>query len=62
MRKRFRGNRPVGMSQLGDGSEMQGGQLYAGRPAVGAVVGTTDGKEEERKEREREREREREEG
>jgi len=41
MRKRFRGNQPVGMAKEGGGD---GTQLYAGRPAVGGVVGTTDGK------------------
>ena len=51
MRKRFRGNQPVGLMKDLDGSdagERSGGQLYAGRPAFGTVQGT-DGKGEEGK-------------
>lgn len=36
MRKRFRGNQPIAVSTELEGGG-GGGQLYAGRPAVGAV-------------------------
>ncbi|KAI4154551.1 MAG: hypothetical protein LQ340_001607 [Diploschistes diacapsis] len=46
MRKRFRGNQPMALSkELEGGGGPQGKQLYAGRPAVGGVEGTTDGRE-----------------
>ncbi|KAI9771802.1 MAG: hypothetical protein M1840_001572 [Geoglossum simile] len=52
MRKRFRGNHPIGIASGGadSGVEEHGepaGQLYAGRPAFGKVVNPTDGKEED---------------
>ena len=39
MRKRFRGNPPIAVSQEleGGGGSGKGGQLYGGRPAVGDV-------------------------
>ena len=43
MRKRFRGNQPISLSKELEGGGAPGTQLYAGRPAVGGVVGTTDG-------------------
>ena len=47
MRKRFRGNKPIAVSQeLEAGGGQEGGQLYGGKPAVGGVVGTTSGNEE----------------
>ena len=51
MRKRFRGNQPIALSkELEGGGGPAGGQLYAGRPAIGEVVGATDGNEEAKKE------------
>ncbi|KAI9814548.1 MAG: hypothetical protein M1832_005728 [Thelocarpon impressellum] len=45
MRKRFRGNQPVALSQETEGgSGKGGGQLYGGRPAVGPPLGETDGR------------------
>ena len=44
MRKRFRGNYPAGASKELEG-QGKGPMLYAGRPAVGEVVGTTSGDE-----------------
>ncbi|MCJ1416481.1 hypothetical protein MMC32_002819 [Xylographa parallela] len=47
MRKRFRGNQPIAVSQeLEAGAGPGAKQLYGGRPAVGTVVRTTDGREE----------------
>ncbi|KAI9866339.1 MAG: hypothetical protein M1813_001461 [Trichoglossum hirsutum] len=43
MRKRFRGNQPVGL--VGEVEESQGGQLYGGKPAFGKGVKETDGRE-----------------
>ena len=49
MRKRFRGNQPIAVSQeLEAGTGPGGHQLYGGKPAVGDVVGTTDGREQPR--------------
>jgi cytochrome c oxidase assembly factor 5 len=46
MRKRFRGNLPVALSQeLEGGGGSTGGQLYAGKPAFGAAVKETSGNE-----------------
>ena len=42
MRKRFRGNQPAALSKELEGGGA-GGQLYAGRPAVGEATGQTDG-------------------
>lgn len=38
MRKRFRGNQPIAVSKELEGGG-GGGQLYAGRPAVGEFLG-----------------------
>ncbi|MCJ1248071.1 hypothetical protein MMC30_005286 [Trapelia coarctata] len=47
MRKRFRGNQPIAVSQELEGGAGPGGyQLYGGKPAVGKVVEVTDGREE----------------
>ena len=47
MRKRFRGNQPIAVSQELEGGTGPGGtQLYGGKPAVGKVVRETDGTEE----------------
>lgn len=47
MRKRFRGNQPIAVSQELEGGTGPGGkQLYGGRPALGSVVHATDGREE----------------
>ena len=51
MRKRFRGNQPISVSQeleggAGPGENGERKQLYGGRSAVGKTVGYTDGKEE----------------
>ena len=47
MRKRFRGNQPIAVSQeLEGGAGPEGAQLYGGRPAVGKVVRETEGREE----------------
>ncbi|KAF4312281.1 putative cytochrome c oxidase assembly protein [Botryosphaeria dothidea] len=41
MRKRFRGNKPVGLSnELDVENDKKGGQLYAGKPLFDAVKGT----------------------
>jgi cytochrome c oxidase assembly factor 5 len=46
MRKRFRGNQPIAVSQeLEGGGGSTGGQLYAGKPAFGAAVKETSGNE-----------------
>ncbi|KAI9843283.1 MAG: hypothetical protein M1837_006498 [Sclerophora amabilis] len=45
MRKRFRGNQPIALSKELEGEG--GGQLYAGRPAVGQIPGKTDGREDD---------------
>src|SRR5437762_14123331 len=48
MRKRFRGNQPVGVvgeGGVGEGAGGQGGQLYGGRPAFGKGFKETDGRE-----------------
>ena len=45
MRKRFRGNQPVALSNELEGGGSPGTQLYGGKPAIGGVVGTTDGNE-----------------
>ncbi|KAI9777965.1 MAG: hypothetical protein M1839_008500 [Geoglossum umbratile] len=46
MRKRFRGNQPIGVASEGDsGGGEGGGQLYAGKPAFSKVVKPTDGRE-----------------
>jgi cytochrome c oxidase assembly factor 5 len=45
MRKRFRGNQPVGLAADGAEGSGQGGQLYAGRPAFGKGVKETAGEE-----------------
>ena len=50
MRKRFRGNQPVAVSKELEGGGQPGRQLYAGRPAIGEVPGTTDGEGEGNKE------------
>ena len=50
MRKRFRGNQPIALSKELEAGGAPGKQLYAGRPAVGTIPGTTDGDEEARKE------------
>lgn len=50
MRKRFRGNQPIAVSQELEGEKgtrMQGGQLYGGRPAFGSTVKETAGNEPE---------------
>jgi len=47
MRKRFRGNQPIAVSQELEGGAGPGGhQLYGGKPAVGKVVEVTDGRQE----------------
>jgi cytochrome c oxidase assembly factor 5 len=52
MRKRFRGNQPVSLSQELEGgtsgSVGSGGQLYAGKPAFGDVKTTSGNEPEER--------------
>ncbi|KAI9749464.1 MAG: hypothetical protein M4579_006866 [Chaenotheca gracillima] len=48
MRKRFRGNQPIAVSKELEGEK--GGQLYGGKPAVGDIMGKTDGREDEREE------------
>ncbi|KAI9651854.1 MAG: hypothetical protein M1829_002126 [Trizodia sp. TS-e1964] len=49
MRKRFRGNQPIAVSQeIEGGSQASSGQLYAGRPAFSSGVKVTDGREDER--------------
>jgi cytochrome c oxidase assembly factor 5 len=46
MRKRFRGNQPIAVSQeLEGGTAAGGGQLYAGGPAFGSTVKETSGNE-----------------
>ena len=46
MRKRFRGNMPIAVSkELEGGGPKEGGQLYGGKPALGAIVKTSDGDE-----------------
>lgn len=63
MRKRFRGNQPIGVSQELEGGASTGGQLYAGKPAFGSGVKETSGNEPiERDWRELENEKYREEG
>lgn len=56
MRKRFRGNRPVGASKEIEGEDndegLYGRMLYAGRPAGGSGVKATDGKEDGAEKRE----------
>ncbi|MCJ1313667.1 hypothetical protein MMC25_007346 [Agyrium rufum] len=49
MRKRFRGNQAFNLSEEeeGAGGSTAKGQLYAGRSAVGEVVGKTDGREDD---------------
>ena len=52
MRKRFRGNQPIAVSQeleggAGPGADGERRQLYGGRAAVGKAVGYTDGEGEE---------------
>lgn len=49
MRKRFRGNQPIAISQEleGGGGSGKGGQLYGGRAAVGEVKGGKEEVEEE---------------
>jgi len=44
MRKRFRGNHPIGIASE-EGESESGGQLYAGKPAFSNVVKATDWKE-----------------
>ncbi|KAH0542529.1 hypothetical protein FGG08_003034 [Glutinoglossum americanum] len=50
MRKRFRGNQPIGAAGSGDGEGgggKTGGQLYAGGPAFGKAARETSGREDE---------------
>ena len=52
MRKRFRGNQPIALSKELEGGGGPGGkQLYAGRPAIGDVSGTTEGSDDRKGER-----------
>jgi cytochrome c oxidase assembly factor 5 len=49
MRKRFRGNQPIAVSQEIEGGAGSGGyQLYGGKSAVGKIIEPTDGNEERR--------------
>lgn len=60
MRKRFRGNQPIAVSkELEGGTSSGGGQLYAGKPAFGAVKETSGREPIERDWREVENEKER---
>lgn len=45
MRKRFRGNQPIAVSKELEGGG-GGGQLYAGKPAIGKIQGGKEVKEE----------------
>jgi cytochrome c oxidase assembly factor 5 len=64
MRKRFRGNQPIAVSkEIEGGGGVQGGQLYAGKPAFESTAKETSGHEpEDRDWREVENERFRKEG
>jgi len=50
MRKRFRGNQPIAVSQeIEGGAQNPNNQLYAGRPAFGNTAKETSGNEPEEK-------------
>lgn len=50
MRKRFRGNQPIGMGkEVEEGEQNASNQLYAGKSAFGSTVKATSGNEPEEK-------------